>query len=463
MTADEARALLLVRHLERTGTAPWRPDEAERGTAEAAHGHGDAPAEARALRRAVWLVQRWNPADPRVHATLAATAVPAWALPLLLAVAAVVGLGIDRIGVDGRINILAPPVLALLLWNVLVYLWLIGRAVTRRSAAAPPQSAWPARLATWWRTRRRRAARGGAALAAFAAEWTAAATPLFAARAAAAVHLAAAVLAAATLASMYARGIAFEYRAGWDSTFLGAEAVHRIVTGVLGPASALGGIALPGPDALARLRFAEGSPGENAARWIHLYAITVLLAVVLPRLALAGVATWRARRLTRDFPFSIAAVDLRHLRFAGAPLAVPVLPYAYRTADTAHATLAARLADVLEHRVDPIVLDNLPLGTETLPALPDVDATAPLVLLFNLSATPEAEMHGAFVRAVRAHWPQRRVLALVDEAAFRARLGAQVAAARLEARRAAWTEVLSGLDAPPVFADLSPPVESGDA
>ena len=39
------------------------------------------------------------------------------------------------------------------------------------------------------------------------------------------------------------------------------------------------------------------SAGENAAPWIHLYAATLLLVVIVPRLALAGAAWMRGRRL----------------------------------------------------------------------------------------------------------------------------------------------------------------------
>ena len=88
-----------------------------------------------------------------------------------------------------------------------------------------------------------------------------------------ALHLAAVAVAAGALAAMYLRGLGLEYRAGWDSTFLDAQAVHRWLNLLLGPASALSGIALPEPAQLEALRFSTG-PGENAARWIHLYALT---------------------------------------------------------------------------------------------------------------------------------------------------------------------------------------------
>lgn len=455
MTADEARLLLLVRRCERTRAAPWQQADADWATAEAGRIEADAPAERQVVRRAALLAQRLVQADARLGSALRASVVPAWGGWLLCILAAVGGLAIDRIGPGGRINILAPPVLALLLWNGLVYLMLLARSRVRPSLTVDAASTWSAGLGAWWRSWVVGARRGSVATG-FLGDWTEAAAPLLAARATTALHLAAAIVAIAMLASMYARGLVLEYRAGWDSTFLDASMVHRLVSVVLGPAAALSGIALPGPEELARLRFSVGN-GENAARWIHLCAITVMAVVVLPRVGLAARAAVTARRLTRDFPLAVDAEELLRQRPDAALLGVPVLPYAHQQAAGAQPALRHHLARNLGRPVEPLLLNNLPLGTDALPALPDVDAAAPLVLLFNLAATPEAETHGAFVRAVRARWPQRRVLVLVDEAAFRVRLGADVAAARLEPRRAGWRQTLAGLGDAPVFVDLSEP------
>ena len=62
--------------------------------------------------------------------------------------------------------------------------------------------------------------------------------------------------------------------AGWDSTFLDATQVHRLLQVVLGPASVLTGLSLPDVAHLAQLRF-SASPGENAGPWIHLLAVTI--------------------------------------------------------------------------------------------------------------------------------------------------------------------------------------------
>ena len=55
---------------------------------------------------------------------------------------------------------------------------------------------------------------------------------------------------------------------------------------VLGPASALTGIPIADVPRLEAMRLGAGGAGENAAPWIHLYAATIALVVLVPRLLL---------------------------------------------------------------------------------------------------------------------------------------------------------------------------------
>jgi hypothetical protein len=77
-------------------------------------------------------------------------------------------------------------------------------------------------------------------------------------------------------------------------------------------------------------------------------------------------------------------------------------------------------------------------------------------VLFNATATPERETHGAFLAALahRSSGAQPPV-AVVDESAFVARWGAD--SARLDERRAAWRAMAGDAGAAIVFADLSAP------
>ena len=304
MDEAAARRVLLVRAFESTPGAPW--SEADRDWADAralrqAATHTEA--EALIAERARIAVERLLSRDASFAHWLTATAAPA-ALTLALPVlGALLGLASDAIGASRRIDLLAPPLLALMAWNLVVYALLAFNALRRAPAAPGPlRSAlqtFGRQLAVRWSAGRPQRAR-----TAFVADWSLLGRPLHEARIARALHLAAAAFALGALASMYARGLAFEYRAGWDSTFLDADGVRRLLGVVLWPATALASFELPDAASLEALRFSRG-PGQNAARWIHAYAASVLALVVLPRLALVALAAWRAKQFAQRFPIAL--------------------------------------------------------------------------------------------------------------------------------------------------------------
>lgn len=330
-------------------------------------------------------------------------ALPPAAGPLLLLLAFGAGLALDALPGTTRINLFAPPLLAMLAWNLMVYLGLLVLAL--RPGAAP-------------RTARRAALAG----------W---------------LHAAAALLAAGAVLSMYARGSFFEFRAGWDSTFFDAPALHRFMSLLFGPAAWLGGITLPGIDEFAALRFSAAGGGERAARWIHLYAITIGLGVVLPRAALA---LWAARRATQPTPMPPPAQPVGQVR------RVRVLPYSYQVGDALRPGLQRLLAARLQAPVELQLAPTVTQGDEAdAPARWVGGSDEMQVLLFALSATPEAETHGALLRAL----PAAPALVLVDESGFVRRFAGSKGQARLDERRTLWRRWLGERGLEPVFADLS--------
>ena len=190
---------------------------------------------------------------------------PSWLGWLVVAGAFGLGIATDAIGSSHSVNILAPPLMLLMLWNIAVYAFIGLNAVWHWFSV-------PHSIKTTDDTRRLALARGTTIM-----------------------HCGAAAMAAGALTSMYWRGLVFDYLALWQSTFLSVATVHQILSVVLGPASWLSGLALPDVSALAQLRY-PGSMGENAGRWMHWYAITVFLVVLLPRGLLA---LWSHRQTQR--------------------------------------------------------------------------------------------------------------------------------------------------------------------
>ena len=466
MTPGQARQVLLLRAVETApvdsatawtaADAAWASDEARRRVGE------HAGAEAFLAQRAELATQRLGERDATWRSDPLRPGQGVLKLGLLLGdlVLAAVIVG-NVLGTERRINLLAPPVWGLLAWNLLVYAALVLAALRRaRRPAASGGLNVMRRVSTFIATRI-----SSAPVAALrrrhVADWAAASAPLQAQRIAVVLHLAAALLALAVVLSMYLFGLAFDYRAGWDSTWLDASQVQRLLATVFGPAAALGGIELPDASALAQLRWAEGSTGERAARWIHLYALTLAAVVIVPRLGLAALAAWRARRAAREIALPLDEAYfkrlLRALPVQGWP--VTVLPYSYRLGAAQQAAMTASLADALGPGAQARIAASLPLGAEDQLAqhLP-TDLADSIALLFAATATPERETHGAFVQAIAALRPAATLQVLIDESGLRKQFGSGAdGTSRLRQRREAWQRLLQALSLPaPHFIDLGP-------
>lgn len=452
MNETDARQVLLLRAFEDPLAAPWSEADREAIDRETARTLGaDTPLERLLAQRAALGLQRLLPRVPMAPAALAAGVWPGWLGPLTLALAFVVGLGLDSLGPAQRINLFAPPLLAMLVWNLAVYGLLAAHALRRDEPGTTAPLAMLQAL-RWWPARRPRA--WPAPVLRHAADWACTSRPLQAARLKTLLHLAAALLALGAVVSMYARGSVFEYRAGWESTFFDAPAMHRLIGALLGPAAWLSGITLPDEAGFSALRFSAGG-GEVAARWIHLYALTIAGVVVLPRALLAALAARQARQLADDLPLPLHEPYFQRLRPRphGEPVTVRVLPYSYRLAPERVAALRAVLAAEAGGAPALQLSEAVPLGGEDDPERwwPAEGTPALLVALFPLSATPERETHGAFVQALAARVPAHtRMLLLVDEAGFGERFGET----RVEERRDAWRRLLHELGHEVRFADL---------
>ena len=301
------------------------------------------------------------------------------------------------------------------------------------------------------------------ALRRFTGEWFEAARPLLIARATRVFHLSAAAAGAGLIAGLYLRGIALDYQAGWESTFLDPARVRAVLSVIYGPASFVTGIPVPDAAHLQAMRWQNGGGGERAAAWIHLLAATAALFVVVPRLLLALLGTLRIQRWSRRAPLPPALAAYFRTVFSGVDGAIGrgiimVVPYAYEPAPDAAARLRALLPAALG--------DNLAVDTRAPVAYGDEEALLHnledrgggiadvIVLLCNLAATPEDENHGTVIAGLRdwlsAKRPHAQLLVLVDEGPYAARMAAQGGAAeRMTGRRLAWRQFVSarGLDA----------------
>lgn len=488
MNEERARAVTLLQAFEtaRPASLNWNDDDRAWATRLA---QDDLPADAAhelfVTRRATHALQRLTPREPAVARWLSQRLWrPRWTLWAAL-LGFVVGIAADSIGSSQRINLLAPPLWTVVVWNVLVYVGLLVHALLGLAKRQRP----PGRIVRWTerlmrigrglpglaanRAAARNPASGsGQALADFAALWLRRSAPLSAARAASLLHAAAAALAIGLIAGLYLRGLALDYRAGWQSTFLDAGAAHAVLHTLLAPASFVSGIAIPDVAAFAAMRLAQGGQvgsdvgtivgntaiGAPAAPWIHLLALTLALVVVLPRVALAAWSGVRSRWLEAHFGVPIGDPYFQQLlrQQTGDVARVVVLPYASTPTAQAALGLQALLSPTLGSGLQLRILPTVPFGAEDEADGPLALDTTLVIALFDLVATPEAENHARFARRLAARAPAgAATIALIDETAFAQRFGA--ASARLQQRQQAWRAWAEPLGSAPLFASLDAP------
>ncbi len=478
MTESEARNALLLRTFELApaGVVRWTDDDRAWASRAASEVEGASAAGERFVaRRAQLALERLGAREPFVRSAQRGTDWRPWFGWALPAIALAAGLATDAIGPSRHVNVLAPPLLAVMAWNLVVYVATAVRALLRRRAQ-PHRGAIASAIARAAQRaivpgRDRRAAAHGddaggrsrarrAVVVRFAGDWTKASAALTTTRVARVLHVSAITFALGALAGLYVRGLVFEYRAGWESTFLDANAMHAVLGFVLKPASLLTGIALPDVARLEAMRFPE-TGGERAAPWIHLYAVMVALVVVVPRALLALYDRALEHRLARSFALPAADRYFASLlrEHSGEAALVLVLPCHFSPSPQTTLTLRALLSSVFGPTLHLVIGEPAAYGDEESveAALASAPDTAVVIALFSASATPEAETHGVFLARLLAARPAgSETLVLVDESAFAARFGGAdaVSLRRRDERRQAWKRLLAAHECRPVFVDL---------
>ncbi|OON59117.1 hypothetical protein B0920_25145 [Massilia sp. KIM] len=383
------------------------------------------------------------------------------ALPFIAFLA---GAALDRIADPHRVDLLSAPFLLIIAWNLLVYLGLLVWAIlpAKRKAGnsllqrlSVGKAAVPRKLPS--------ALADG--VAHYLADWAALSEPLTRARLSRTFHLAAAGFALGAIASLYARGLFTDYITGWESTFLDGRQVHTLLSWLFTPALTvfpfLQGFSLA---EIEMLRFGSGGTIAGGERWVHLYAATLLLLVVLPRLVLALIDGLRAGRLKRRFPLDLDQPYFRKLADsigAGAPALLRVIPYSYTLDEARDRGLWAIAASAFGAQARVQLRPTAGYGVEPKEALRDtaLDESGVTVTaaLFSLAATPEKENHGAFLDYLVKRVP-RGVAVLLDESALVERIGEQPASAgRVTERAALWRQFCSFHGTPAQVVNLLQP------
>jgi len=362
---------------------------------------------------------------------------------LALGCAGALGLGflMTSLGNERELNLLALPLVGLLLWNAVV----MAAAVVLELMHNPrPGLRWNYRGSE---PKDPEVARMRTAFRSLTETWG---RRLLARRLRAWLHVAAALVAVGSMVALFARGWAREYRVVWESTILEAKDAERFLGGLFAPASAVFGPEVPIAE-VAGMRRGEGltTVPANALPWLKLYAGTLGLGVVLPRLALALLTVLGGRR---ELKRAIAAQGwagyaLRLLRrVEGSGSAVRVVIAGGAPDEKVRARWRQWLGGVYGGRCE--------FEMEAVSEADQDDWVAEwqpqdgrLVVVFFLAATPEDEVQRTWLIRVReallaAHF-EPEVVVLLDAAGLVTRWSAE----KRKSREQLWREAVSGLAA----------------
>lgn len=491
MTEHDALKVLLVRSIETQGGFgnPLQDADRQMATRMAMEEVGrDGPADAFIAARATALIAQLAPREPLIEAITALKLWrPAW-IWVCCAAGFVLGITASEVfAEDNEQNIVDLLPWLVILWNLAVYAALLaGKHMPIRprliERVARWASSWTLAAMTGKRrgspaflfhprqrslTKRIRASRESAvALRDFAGRWTSARLPLVASRVALLMHGASVAFVIGVILSMYANAWGNDLALVWESSIVTSPGAARLLLSVLfAPALLVTGFALPDTSWFAALRENAGSVSTVAAAmdWLYLYAVSLLLLVAIPRMVLALWNAWRSHRLSCRFPLSLDDGYFRSLLRVQRDVKtkVQIVPYACEPAEAATDSLEELVGAAIGGPAVVNVEKPVPFGGEDEPGqLPPPHAdTTHLLVLFDLSATPEEENHGAFIKAMEDRSALRAVV-VVDESGFIRRFGGN--SSRHLARREAWATFASSMGRFPLFVSLDAR-PSGDA
>jgi len=261
------------------------------------------------------------------------------------------------------------------------------------------------------------------------------------------LHVGAAMLALGSAIGLYAHGWSKEYRAVWESTILSDKQAQSFFGTLFKPASSA--LRLPLPlEKLLKMQRTQGkvaSPSP-ALPWIHLYAGTLFLLVIVPRLLLAVLSVWRAHAvmLKRMRSLGWKTYLIRTLRSVeGGQEVITVLIHATDATPTHREVWTRGVRDRFGRMIETEMI-TVPLGDEDDFVAEWKPAHPRVFVVFNLATTPELEVQRRFVLDVKqvltSSQRDAELIVLLDATS----IGNRWSPDKLAGREKLWTEMLQG-------------------
>ncbi|MCF7784771.1 MAG: DUF2868 domain-containing protein [Prosthecobacter sp.] len=374
-------------------------------------------------------------------------ALAGWALALLT------GYWFTDLGQAGEFNLLALPLVGLLAWNAVVIILGLLCELMPTSAVAG-RGGWVAEFLAHGISRMGKASKevGSGVAETVRSRYEELAWPLawrrLQMRLRMWLHVAAALLAIGGAAALYARGWSHEYRAAWESTLLGESEASAFFETLFKPASKVLRVPIP-LDQIPGMHRTAGKVDKPAPAlpWIHLYAGTLLVLIVLPRLLLAGLGAARCCRVVSQPARTLSwGGYLRALLRAveGGSERIQVLVHAIEPTAT-HREVWDRGVRERFGGMARAEYVRIPAGEEDEFAAAWQPVCANLVMIFNMATTPEAEVQRRLVSDVRQRLltkhAEPELIVLLDGTSLAGRWSPE----KIAGREQLWSQMVEGL------------------
>lgn len=396
-----------------------------------------------------------------------------WALPLL---ALALGFASEKISEPHRLSLIALPLLAILGWNVLMYVVLLVRSMMAITSSKRPHNTedasglnTTASVGLWWS--RSSAKFKDPALSAiyqaFLQDWSPYLQRKQSRQLQALLHVCAAMLALGVIGALWVTGMFTEYRVGWESTWLNAGQMQSLVNFLTWPAQKI--LGMP-PWSEAQMQLLQTWPAGNqqgGQQWILAYSLLLGLVVVVPRMLLALFNGLLILRLQRSLHLPLANPYFQKLMrdFSSDTTTVLVHPFSMAMNAQRQQVLQSYLQEHFGSAAHLQFAPNLEYGETSghsgyfRNTLQD-NPPSLQVLLFNLAATPEEETQGTVMAQFEAT-TQGPTGVWVYCAEFAERLGTSAAAQqRLQERKQLWQQCAQGHGMHVAFIDKASTAQS---
>ena len=292
-----------------------------------------------------------------------------------------IGMLLNLMGHRGRIHLILNPFMGLWLWNLSLFAILICLRFVKSSGK---RKGLPVSFLITWMTKFTRLPLGLRLRSQYLLEWSRTSPGLWSLLLSKLFHLGAISILMGAVLGLYLRGFLLNYTFSWESTFIKSpETLQYMMDLFLFPASRLSGIPVPS--------IAPQGIDMPGSLWIHLFAVTSLFLVVIPRVILLS---FNRIQLTRS------------LRAENLPLSLPYFTSILESEHPVFFTYSLRLDERQKHQLvrelgfqGKVDWQEVKWGEALPKASPQSDSAnlgsnTSFYVLFNTVQTPEQEIHG---------------------------------------------------------------------